>query len=398
MTAPLLSVVVPTKNRADYAVHCVETMRRLPSRDLEIVVQDNSATDELGRALAARGADDRLRYEHVAGPLSVVENCDRGVARARGEYVTLIGDDDGVVGTLPEAARWAAARGLDALTPGCLAWYMWPDIRFARGADSRAGRLTVRPFTGGYLARDPLVGVRNSARHAFLDLVDSVELPKLYYGLVRASCLDALRAETGTCFPGVSPDMAVAVGVSKHVRSFASLDYPLFVPGSSARSNAGAQAAGRHVGRLEDQPHLPRDCVRTWPVEVPAVFAVQTVWAQSGIEALKRTGRTEEIREFDVGLLHAACGVLNRGYWKPTLQSYERAMHAAGTSRVRGLVALGSGIARTWALRARWLSGRLLLRPHYVGAWQVSNLPDVTAAVGALEARLGSLPSPPWRN
>jgi hypothetical protein len=393
---PLLSVVIPTKNRAAYATRCLATLARIPSDDLEIVVQDNSADDALGRALSVEGADARVRYEHVAAPLSVGENCDRGVSRARVEYLTLLGDDDGVTPALLDAAHWAAARGLDALTPGCLAWYMWPDVRFKRYGDRYAGRLTVRPFTGRCVERDAQVGVRRSARHAFQDIVDSVELPKLYYGLVRSACLEALRAETGSCFPGVSPDMAVAVGVSKYVERFMSLDYPLFVPGSSAKSNAGAQAAKRHVGRLEDQPHLPRDCARTWPVEVPAVFAVQTVWAQSAISALRRTGRPQEVAYFDMGLLHAMCGVLNQGYWGPTLDNYGRALRATGRGRVRGAVALGSGVARTWALRARWLTGRLLQRPWYVGAWQQGGLPDIDAAVGALEARRDADVRPPW--
>jgi hypothetical protein len=389
-------VVIPTKNRAAYATRCLATLARLPSPDLEIIVQDNSTDDALGRALSVEGADARVRYEHVAAPLSVVENCDRGVARARGDYLSLLGDDDGVTPALLEAARWAAGRGLDALTPGCLAWYVWPDVRFKHHNDRFVGRLTVRPYTGGYVERDPRAGVRRSAHNAFQDLVDSVEVPKLYYGLVRSACLEALRAETGTCFPGVSPDMAVAVGVSKYVQRFMSLDYPLFVPGSSAKSNAGASAAKRHVGRLEDQPHLPRDCVSTWPVEVPAVFAVQTVWAQSAISALRRTGRPGEVAYFDMGLLHAMCGVLNQGYWAPTLSSYGRALRATGTGRVRGAAALGVGVARTWALRARWLKGRLLRQPWYVGAWQEGGLPDVDAAVGALEARRDAGARPPW--
>jgi hypothetical protein len=396
VSVPLLSVVIPTKNRTAYAVGCLKTLARLPSADLEIVVQDNSADDALGRALSVEGADARVRYEHVAAPLSVVENCDRGVAQAHGEYLTLLGDDDGVTPALLDAARSAARSGLDALTPGCLAWYMWPDVRFKHYGDRYAGRLTVRPFTGRFVERDARAGVRRSAHNAFQDLVDSVELPKLYYGLVRSACLEALRAEAGTCFPGVSPDMAVAVGVSKYVERFASLDYPLFVPGSSAKSNAGAQAAKRHVGRLEDQPHLPRDCVRTWPVEVPAVFAVQTVWAQSALGALRATGRSEEVAHFDMGLLHAMCGVLNQGYWGATLSSYGRALRATRTGRVRGAAALGVGVARTWALRARWLAGRLLRRPWYVGAWQEGGLPDIDAAVGALEARLGAGARPPW--
>jgi len=396
MTVPLLSVVIPSKDRAEYAMHCLATLARLESSDLEIVVQDNSATDALGRTLTGAGADTRVRYEHVPGPLSVIENCDRGMARARGEYVTLLGDDDGVTPALLEAARWAAARGLDALTPRLVAWYVWPDVRFKHYGDRYAGQLAVRPFTGRCVERDARAGVRRSARHAFQDIGDSDGLPKLYYGLVRSACLEALRAETGTCFPGVSPDMAVAIGVSKYVKRFMSLDYPLFVPGSSAKSTAGASAAKRHVGRLEDQPHLPRECARTWPVEVPALFAVQTVWAQSAISALRRTGRPEEVAHFDIGLLHAMCGVLNEGCWGATLRSYENALRATGMGRWRGAVALGSGVARTWALRARWLAGRVLRRPYYVGAWRVRGLSDVAAAVDALVARLGSCAAPPW--
>jgi hypothetical protein len=391
---PLLSVVVPTKDRAAYAVRCLATLARIPGDELEIVVQDNSADDSLGRSLG--GADARVRYEHVAAPMPVAENCERGVVRARGEYLALLGDDDGVAPWLLDAARWAAGRGLDALTPGCLASYVWPDVRFAHYGDRYAGRLTVRPYGGAVVERDPLAGVRRSARNAFQDLVDSVELPKLYYGLVRSSCLAALRAEAGTTFPGVSPDMAVAIGVSKHVKRFASLDYPLFVPGSSARSNAGAQAAKRHLGRLEDQPHLPRDCASTWPVEVPAVFAVQTVWAQSALGALRRTGRADEVAHFDLGLLAATVGVMNRGHWGVALESYGRALRATGTGRLRGAVALGSGVARVWALRARWLTGRLLRNPWYVGAWQQGGLADVDAAVGALEARRDPGVRPPW--
>jgi hypothetical protein len=396
MSGPLLSVVIPTRDRAGYATRCLSALARLPSVDLEIVVQDNSATDALGRALAAEGADARVRYEHVAGPLSVIENCDLGMGRARGEYVTLLGDDDGVTSALLPATRWAAERGLDALTPGRLAWYVWPDVRFKYYGDRFAGSLTVRPFGGGCTERDARAGVRRSARHAFQDLVDADHLPKLYYGLVRSGCLQALRAETGTFFPGVSPDMAVAVGVSKHVQRFQSLDYPLFVPGSSAKSTAGANAAKQHVGRLEDQPHLPRDCALTWPVEVPAVFAVQTVWAESAIEALRRTGREEELAHFDMGLLHAMCGVLNEGYWWPTLESYRRALRATGVGPLPGALALGSGVARTWALRARSLLGRILRRPWYVGSWTASGLPDIAAAVEVLDERLASGARPPW--
>ncbi|MEO5617926.1 MAG: glycosyltransferase [Candidatus Eisenbacteria bacterium] len=366
MTSPLLSVVIPSKDRADYAVHCVRTLTRLADERLEIVLQDNSRDDALGRRLAAEG-DARIRYEHRPGPLSVIDNCSLGMARARGEYVTLLGDDDGVCGDLIRVTEWASRENLDAVTPARIAWYVWPDVNFARYGSAYAGTLTVRPYHGAVTERDPAAGLRRSLRAAFQDLVDTVELPKLYYGLVHRHCLAALLAEAGSVFPGVSPDMSVAIGLTKYVRRFVSLDYPVFLPGSSAVSTAGAHARKEHVGSLADQAHLPKDSVARWPIEVPAVFAVQTVWAQSGLAALRATGRDDLIREFDLGLLHATCGTLNRGYWAKVLPSYWRATDAAGRTRMSATLGLGAGIASIWALRARYRLGSLTRSPWYVG-------------------------------
>ena len=402
MSAPLVSVVIPSKDRASYAVHCVRTVTSLPGDEVEVVVQDNSATDDLGRLLSERG-DPRIRYEHRGERMSVIDNCALGMSRARGEYVTLLGDDDAVTPALLAAARWAAHEDLDAVTPSRAAWYVWPDVTFARHGTAYAGTLTVRPFTGRVAEQDPAAGLRRSMHDAFQDLVDTVSLPKLYYGLVHRRCLEALRAAAGSIFPGVSPDMSVAIGLTPYVRRFVSLDYPVFLPGSSAKSTAGAHARKQHVGRLADQAHLPPDSESRWPIEVPAVFTVQTVWAQSGLAALRATGRETLARSLDLGYLHAMCGTLNAGYWPIVLPSYWRATEAAGRSRPVAAAALAVGVARTWMLRARYLLGRLARVPWYVGEHVESDLPDVFQASLALERWVRSRghpakpgPAPPW--
>lgn len=385
MSAPLLSVVIPTKDRAGYAVHCLRTLTRLAGDELEIIVQDNSATADLGRLIAEAG-DTRVRYEHRPGALSVIENCERGMARARGEYMSLLGDDDGVASVVLDVARWAAGEGVDALVPSRAAFYVWPDVRYANRGDARGGLLTIRPYTGTVTSQDAEGGVRRSLRLAFQNLIDTVDLPKLYYGMIHRRCIEALRQEAGAVFPGVSPDMSAAIGLSKYVRRFVSVDYPVFLGGISAQSTGGAQARKEHVGRLEDQAHLPRNCVATWPIEVPAVFAVETVWAQSGLAALRATGRSELAETLDLGLLDAMIGELNAGYWPAVLPSYWRAVHARGRSRAGAMLDLASGWVRTWALRARYLTGRLARVPWYVGERTIPNLPTIADASTALEA------------
>lgn len=385
MSGPLLSVVIPSKDRASYAVHCLRTLARIPGEFMEIVVQDNSATSDLGRAIAEAG-DARVRYEHRAEPLSVIDNCSLGMSRARGEYVTLLGDDDGVTPALAEVTAWAAANDMDAVTPASVARYIWPDVRFAHYGARYAGMLMVRPYAGTVTEQDPAAGVRRSVRAAFQDLAENLALPKLYYGIVHRRCFESLRAEAGTIFPGVSPDLSAAMGLSKYVRRFVSIDYPVFLPGSSARSTAGAHARKEHVGRLEDQPHLPRGCAAAWPVEVPAVFAVQTVWAQSALAALRATGRSDLAASLDPGLLFALCGVLNRGMWRAILPGYGRAVEASGRSRPQGTTALAVGFVRACAIRARYAAGRIARDPWYVGEHTASGLATIADAVMALEA------------
>ena len=400
---PSLSVVIPTRNRHEYAASCIASLLRIPSRDLEIIVQDNSDSDELGPLLQQRAPDDRLHYAHRPGRLSVIDNCNHAMARASGEYVTLLGDDDGVNPEIMEATSWARENEVDALIPSLSAYYYWPDVRYKYYGARWAATLVVKRFSGTIVEQDVEAGVRASARFAFQNLVDCVSLPKLYYGIIRRQCLERLYQATGAYFHGVSPDMGAAIGLSGFVRRAYAVDYPLFVPGTSARSTAGAGAQKKHVGRLEDQPHLPVDCASDWPATVPAFFAVQTVWAQSAIAALRATGRDGVLRDFDMALLHGMCAVFNPGYRRSTVHNYYRALRLTGQSVIGGTLKLARGVAFTWRLRAVTLLRRLARSPSHTPAYAQSGLGNIDAAVLALSTYLrdsgrrfiGSAAAPP---
>jgi len=202
-------------------------------------------------------------------------------------------------------------------------------------------------------------GLVASAKSAFQNLVESVNLPKLYYGIVRRACLERLAETTGTYFNGVSPDMAAAIGLSKYVRVTHVVDYPLFVPGTSAKSTAGASVRKEHWGRLRDQPHLPVNVEQHWPAVVPMFFAVQTVWAQSAVTALRATGREALLEHFNLGLLHAMCAVFNPRYAWFTFRSYYRLLRTMKRSILWGSMSLLRGFLSTWLMRSRHLVRRL---------------------------------------
>ena len=98
--------------------------------------------------------------------------------------------------------------------------------------------LEIKRFTGKLTHQLPDDGIRRCARSGERDTTMCQKrrtsfdgLPKIYYGMVRRRCLQSVKVETGSYFPGPSPDMSGAVAVSKYVQHMCYVDYPIFIPG-----------------------------------------------------------------------------------------------------------------------------------------------------------------------
>ncbi len=87
----LVSVIIPTYNRASLVVEAVDSVLAQSFRNLELIVIDDGSTDETGVRLAAYG--DRLRYNRQErSGVSAARN--RGLALACGEWVAFLDSDD----------------------------------------------------------------------------------------------------------------------------------------------------------------------------------------------------------------------------------------------------------------------------------------------------------------
>ena len=91
MQTPLLSVIIPTKNRQRYAVSAVRSLMQLDSQHLEVVVQDNSDSDTLRSLLSEYIQDRRLIFRYTKKSISSIDNFNAAVELATGLYVCMIG-------------------------------------------------------------------------------------------------------------------------------------------------------------------------------------------------------------------------------------------------------------------------------------------------------------------
>jgi glycosyltransferase involved in cell wall biosynthesis len=94
MNNPLVSVVIPTFNRAYCLERTIDSALVQTYRRVEIVVVDDGSTDDTQKLIDRRyGADSRVRY-HYQENGGVVSARNKGFSLARGEYVALLDSDD----------------------------------------------------------------------------------------------------------------------------------------------------------------------------------------------------------------------------------------------------------------------------------------------------------------
>ena len=92
MTRPFFSVVIPTRNRPDFAKETIQSVLNQTFTDFEIVLSDNSDADNNQTfECVAQFDDDRIRYFRVHD-LSMADNWEYARKQATGEYITLMGD------------------------------------------------------------------------------------------------------------------------------------------------------------------------------------------------------------------------------------------------------------------------------------------------------------------
>ena len=91
MNSPLVSVVIPTYNSADFVAQAVQSVLDQTYRHFEIIVVDDGSTDET--RLVLHQFDNRLKYlyQENRGP-SAARNT--GIKAAKGEYISFLDADD----------------------------------------------------------------------------------------------------------------------------------------------------------------------------------------------------------------------------------------------------------------------------------------------------------------
>ncbi|CAN7268622.1 glycosyltransferase [Rhizobium sp. LjRoot98] len=261
---PKLTICVPSRNRQRYFQETIRSLLVNMRTDVEYIFADNSDDVSIMNGFMEEIAGDpRVKYlPSVGRVLSMVENWDRCVEMATGEFICMIGDDDHVdVNVVDLIARTQAQHSsVDVFVWNRLS-YNWPD--------NRAKRCNVTIPLKTEVHKIP----RSALYREFFSWKGEAGTPNMafgfYHGAVSMQVMNKIKARFGGkyCeYPTVDFDNVCKVLVT--AEHFFYSERPFSVLGACVESNSAkigqvVDAKERHalfmseVGRnIDDDPHM----------------------------------------------------------------------------------------------------------------------------------------------
>jgi glycosyltransferase involved in cell wall biosynthesis len=267
MSGPRFSVVIPTRKRADTLRFTLQTCLNQAFDDYEVVVCDNCSSPATKEVVGSFSSP-RIVYHRSPTPLCMRDNWNLAYGVARGDYITYIGDDDGLMPyTFAQLDAVIRRDGVKAITWHS-AFYCWPNI--ARSDLANYLQLSVsrgqRWFDGHKAIRDVMAS-----------RLPATFLPNIYHGLVAREVLEAIRRRTGHIFAGYSPDTYTSFAVAYLAHRHLLLSTPISVSGFSGHSNniASNFLRGKHSNTQRYRAENAASCVKfhPWVPDLPAGWA-----------------------------------------------------------------------------------------------------------------------------
>jgi glycosyltransferase involved in cell wall biosynthesis len=237
MVVPRFSIVIPTRDRPHTLEFTLQTCLAQDWRDFELLVSDNSSPPQT-QELVEKHSDPRLRYVRTPAPLAMTDSLEFAVAQAKGQYVIIQGDDDGLL----RHALPVIDEVLRATNTPLLRWesavFNWPDLS--------------NPYFQPNTLLLPLT--QRHARHALRvcnsrKMIQATvnghlsysDLPIIYASVIRRDLLEQLRSRTGRAFKTRTPDVYTAFALAAMVDEYYSLHAPLGICGRSGSSTGVAR-------------------------------------------------------------------------------------------------------------------------------------------------------------
>jgi len=238
MNSPKLTVIIPTRERADTLFHTLRTVLEQEYENLEIIVSDNASIDNT-RQVVSQFTDVRLRYINTGNRIGMSENWEFALSHVTGDFVMFLGDDDGL---LPNACSDIASIIVTTFTKA-IVWskpnYNWPsnllspnviDLKICYDLVEMESRLLLKAVADGRTSYG--------------------RLPVLYAGFVSMETIIAIKNKTGNFFHSITPDVYSGIVLADALPNYLYSFRPFSINGGSGHSNGFASVSHKQKAQI----------------------------------------------------------------------------------------------------------------------------------------------------
>lgn len=293
--SPLLSIIIPTKNRQYTAVFAVASVLDIESDDIEVVIQDCSDDNSLEDLLRLKFENDpRIKYFFSDSKPSLTDNWNLAIGNASGKFICGIGDDDAVMPVCFEIAKWMAQNNVDAVS-GALVVYIWKDAylkSFSNGKISFSN-----DYSGDIFEVDIQKEFLKKAINCGFGYTDN--LPNLYHGILRKELLQKHKQACGHYLSSTSFDVYNAFVLAAYTHNFYYIDIPITVRGVSGKSNTS------RINSNKSEAHFKEFKNVEIPETLPYILNVEVSIAESTIVALGDINRFDLIEKMNLAVVYS---------------------------------------------------------------------------------------------
>ncbi len=298
-----ITVIIPTRERVDVLDKALKTVTSQDYDNLEIIVSDNYSSDATEDVVRSTN-DARVKYLNTGKRLSMSHNWEFALSHVTDGWVTIIGDDDGLLpASLEKVSEMIRSADVRAIR-STVCSYAWPST-----ARYEFGRLEV-PLRSGCEVRDSKTWLSKVLN----GLASYPELPMLYNGgFVDMQVLKEIKSKTGAVYLSCVPDVYSAVSISSVIENYLYSNEPLAVNGASKNSagtshfsvgdNSDPDPAKkfRSEGNIPFHKDVPRCADGNYPLSLQAL--VYESYLQS---AILRDDVREDMHEQQLELILAS--------------------------------------------------------------------------------------------
>lgn len=314
MSNYILSVVIPTKNRYEYLEPLIQLVRSFSCGAIEIVIEDNSEDNSAFIPVLNKIMSSDLYYYYNKESIPIGENLDNAIKHSTGEYVCVIGDDDGVLPSILKCVEWMKNNDVEAVIPMSV-FYIWPDHDELTSNKKGVVQYTINNDKPLVEYLDPQQTLDDAIKNGFLD---RGMLPICYHGIVRRKSLNKIYDIGSRFSPGPSPDIAAGVALSLVVKKYALINYPIIISGASRQHGGSAYRMKHGAAELDGLQFLPKNTALIWEDSLPKLWSLETIWPESAIKALRYMNREDLIERINYNRIYFEF-LIRRFYYRKKL-------------------------------------------------------------------------------